>query len=233
METVYTGFAIIAVTISLIALIRMIISHLNYYPSKTIEIEVTNKRKMDDDDFIDYYIVKYGTQQIEDHMNEIKNWKHDKIISYQGKERRIEKFKARCRKNQYKAFRFIGYRIQTRYRQRNYQRYPYQVEIVSNDIEIDEFFIADRMSFLRAHNYDVTYNQYTKTDQRKALTKQLKDKIKRRDNYTCQECGKYMPDEVGLQIDHIVPVSRGGKSVPLNLRVLCSKCNGRKGSHIS
>ena len=36
-----------------------------------------------------------------------------------------------------------------------------------------------------------------------------------------------MSDEVGLQIDHIIPVSEGGKTVPSNLQVLCSKCNGK------
>ena len=46
--------------------------------------------------------------------------------------------------------------------------------------------------------------------------------------YTCQMCGKYMPDEVGLHVDHIVSISKGGKTVPSNLQVLCSKCNGSK-----
>lgn len=53
----------------------------------------------------------------------------------------------------------------------------------------------------------------------------------RRDNYTCQICGKYMPDEVGLHIDHIIPVSKGGKSIASNLQVLCSKCNGHKSNN--
>ena len=38
-----------------------------------------------------------------------------------------------------------------------------------------------------------------------------------------------MPDEVVLHIDHIVPVINGGKSVESNLRVLCDKCNLKKG----
>jgi hypothetical protein len=33
-----------------------------------------------------------------------------------------------------------------------------------------------------------------------------------------------------LQIDHMVPVSRGGKSVRDNLQLLCSSCNMAKGS---
>ena len=36
----------------------------------------------------------------------------------------------------------------------------------------------------------------------------------------------------GLHIDHIVPVSKGGKTVPSNLQVLCSKCNGNKSNKL-
>jgi 5-methylcytosine-specific restriction endonuclease McrA len=42
-----------------------------------------------------------------------------------------------------------------------------------------------------------------------------------------------MPDGVGLQIDHKVPVSKGGKTVRSNLQVLCSKCNGSKSNKMS
>ena len=37
-----------------------------------------------------------------------------------------------------------------------------------------------------------------------------------------------MPDEVGLHVDHIISISKCGKTVPSNLQVLCSKCNGSK-----
>jgi len=43
---------------------------------------------------------------------------------------------------------------------------------------------------------------------------------------------RYMPDEVGLHIDHIIPVSKGGKTVASNLQVLCSKCNGSKSNKL-
>ena len=43
---------------------------------------------------------------------------------------------------------------------------------------------------------------------------------------------RYMPDEVGLHIDHIIPVSKGGKTVASNLQVLCSKCTGSKSNKL-
>ncbi|MBQ4167275.1 MAG: HNH endonuclease [Clostridia bacterium] len=72
--------------------------------------------------------------------------------------------------------------------------------------------------------------KYHVKNQRKLLTKELRKEIIERDNYTCQICGKYMPDEVGLHIDHIVPIAKGGKTVKSNLQGLCSKCNGKKSS---
>lgn len=49
-----------------------------------------------------------------------------------------------------------------------------------------------------------------------------------RDSYTCQYCGKVTtPNE--LTLDHILPQSRGGKSVWHNLVTSCRKCNTKKG----
>lgn len=41
-----------------------------------------------------------------------------------------------------------------------------------------------------------------------------------------------MPDEVGLHIDHIIPISNGGKTVEQNLQVLCDKCNLKKSNRV-
>ncbi len=49
-----------------------------------------------------------------------------------------------------------------------------------------------------------------------------------RDNYTCQYCGTVAPPNE-LTLDHILPQSRGGKSVWENLVTSCKKCNTRKG----
>jgi hypothetical protein len=43
-------------------------------------------------------------------------------------------------------------------------------------------------------------------------------------SHKCQDCG----GRRNLEIDHILPVSRGGSGDPENLRVLCRACNRRK-----
>jgi len=45
----------------------------------------------------------------------------------------------------------------------------------------------------------------------------------------CALCGASNKDTV-LDIDHIIPVSKGGKTVYENLQVLCAKCNRSKGN---
>ena len=53
-----------------------------------------------------------------------------------------------------------------------------------------------------------------------------KREILRRDNYTCQYCGKQTPY---LTIDHIIPRRLGGRHTWENLVAACPTCNHRKG----
>ena len=128
-------------------------------------------------------------------------------------------------------FIFSLIRSQTRYKQRNYVKMPYKVDVEVNRVEYSLRQVMERYELLSEINFQCTLNEYHSKEQRKFMTKELKDRIKKRDNYTCQLCGKYMPDEVGLHIDHIIPVSKGGKSIPSNSQVLCSKCNGKKSNN--
>lgn len=66
--------------------------------------------------------------------------------------------------------------------------------------------------------------------ERKELNRSLRFAVLKRDNYRCCICGRDVKDGVKLEIDHIVPVSKGGKTVITNLQTLCQDCNHGKWS---
>jgi hypothetical protein len=70
--------------------------------------------------------------------------------------------------------------------------------------------------------------------QRALMTKQLRDAVKERDNHTCQRCGISVAAEPHLliEVDHKIPVAKGGLSVMENLQALCWRCNRTKSSKI-
>ena len=48
-----------------------------------------------------------------------------------------------------------------------------------------------------------------------------------RDNFQCQSCGKKLT-ETTLNLDHIIPLAKGGSNDISNLQTLCQECNQRK-----
>ncbi len=64
-----------------------------------------------------------------------------------------------------------------------------------------------------------------------AISQSLRFEILERDNFACQWCGAYAPDVV-LEIDHILPRSKGGTDDPFNLRTSCRDCNRGKGARV-
>lgn len=59
---------------------------------------------------------------------------------------------------------------------------------------------------------------------RKNLSKKIRFEVFKRDNFTCQYCGKKSPDVI-LHVDHIIPVSKGGNNDLINLITACKDCN--------
>lgn len=50
--------------------------------------------------------------------------------------------------------------------------------------------------------------------------------VRGRDNQTCQYCGRHDP---GGEVDHVLPLSRGGPDTLENLVWACRECNAQKG----
>lgn len=63
-----------------------------------------------------------------------------------------------------------------------------------------------------------------KTTTRKAISPTKRRNVYERDYYACRYCGARQ----NLVIDHVTPVSRGGRNTLDNLVTACAECNSRK-----
>jgi CRISPR/Cas system Type II protein with McrA/HNH and RuvC-like nuclease domain len=63
------------------------------------------------------------------------------------------------------------------------------------------------------------------------MERREKFKILHRDNFTCRYCGA-RPGSENLEVDHLIPRSKGGSDKPPNLVTACRTCNGRKSDTI-
>lgn len=93
-----------------------------------------------------------------------------------------------------------------------------------NEDNLSKFieWLDKRIKYLKSAQY-----------QRIIMTRSIREKIKVRDGYKCKICGVSIIDEptLLLEIDHIIPVSKGGLSVEENLQCLCWKCNRSKSAN--
>lgn len=95
-----------------------------------------------------------------------------------------------------------------------------------NKITID---ISTIQTLVREVSKSVSKKGHSK-HQRSIMTNDLREAIKKRDNYTCCKCGNSVYDEPNLllEVDHIIPISKGGKTEASNLQTLCWRCNRLK-----
>jgi len=68
---------------------------------------------------------------------------------------------------------------------------------------------------------DISYKRKTK----RQINWRLRFIIMKRDNFRCKICGQHQTDTISLEVDHILPWSKGGETIPDNLQTLCFKCN--------
>jgi len=67
---------------------------------------------------------------------------------------------------------------------------------------------------------------------KREISHRLRFKILLRDGFTCKKCGRSPLKNPGveLHVDHLVPWSKGGESIPENLETKCVQCNLGKGN---
>lgn len=100
----------------------------------------------------------------------------------------------------------------------------------SVNVPLDE----DRIDYFVKYLSDTLETRSKAKYQRSLMTKAFRESIKERDDYTCQSCrnSTYNEPNLLLEIDHIIPISKGGLSVEDNLQTLCWRCNRSKSNKI-
>lgn len=97
-------------------------------------------------------------------------------------------------------------------------------------ITFDEETVEETAKYI---SKKIKYNKSAQA-QRSLMTKRLREYIKERDNHTCLNCKASTKEQdlLLLEVDHIIPVSKGGLSTEDNLQTLCWKCNRSKSNKI-
>lgn len=234
---VIVGIASIAVFAAVVYLLYRVFKNPYEYPYFEYTFNVTNKKNVRIEDYVERFLCnEYNWASVSRHKRKIDQWK--KETEADVKNRILKKY----RYSQYKsavddkrAYRFTTYRMH-----KQYSRYGRKYYLQSSEkIAVKDTTYTFGWNWLEAHhkmleeiNFKCSLFDYHCKKQRALMTSELRAKIQERDNYTCKICGKYMPDLKGLVIDHIIPVAKWGKTEESNLRVLCSRCNGIKGSKL-
>ncbi len=104
----------------------------------------------------------------------------------------------------------------------------------NSSMSCDVTFDIDNLERFIVYLSDIINFKKSVAGQRALMTSQLREKIKIRDNYTCQKCGVSTEDEphLLLEIDHIIPLAKNGLTTEDNLQTLCWKCNRSKGAKV-
>lgn len=244
---VYTAIILVVafIAIASIIIVAVIPAKINNPFPKAPEscfffIDISNKRNVDYYNEIEKYCIanndldvfKY-TQLSYNKYIDILNIKLSHYKHFMKK--RLQQYNARLVEAGFEngfQYIFIFYKSITKYVQHNYQKTAYKENMIQEKVYLSKEELINIFNGLEENNYELTTKESHTKKQRNLMTTELRTQILERDNYTCQKCGNsiYKEPNLLLEIDHIIPVAKGGKTCPSNLQTLCWKCNRTKGT---
>ena len=106
------------------------------------------------------------------------------------------------------------------------------------DEKMQSFSVEEVFSFINRlqdkngtfYNDREIWNSLCRVERGK-VSNRMRFSVYERDGYRCCCCGVF-GRYAALEIDHIIPISKGGKSTYENLQTLCHECNYAKGNKI-
>lgn len=117
---------------------------------------------------------------------------------------------------------------------------------VCNDILMDNEYpvnggFESQLKYLASHPlgknvtnlFRIAWEEFLSSDRKRRIGNGIRFNVLRRDGYKCQICGMDANDGVKLEVDHKIPVSKGGGDEIENLWTLCFNCNrGKKDKYL-
>jgi len=113
---------------------------------------------------------------------------------------------------------------------------------------VNKYYIENREKIIEYHRayYAANKDKYLEWNRKadKELRRTIKNRYKARKNFVQSE--KYDPKEIFAQsngqcvycdgkatcLDHVIPISRGGPDIAINLVAACTSCNASKGGKL-
>jgi len=249
------GFSLFIGFFFLIAVLITLCKAYKFNPFVSFEpivfiIDITNKRNVDYDEYINNWVFNNENYDFKiERESHLSTWESnckdiiDREIFF--KKHRLNQYaivKQQVTDYHYPIFQWNFVRYHTRYRQVNYQRYSYAVDdldyIVQKsyidtwelDAICEERIRQNEESFERTQRF-LENNKYWLRSRSRSVGPKQRQRILRRDNFTCQLCGAKGPGAGGsaeLEVDHKLPFSLGGSDKDSNLWTLCKDCNRGK-----
>lgn len=193
---------------------------------------------------IDDYLMKAiydNLDEIKEYLEEYKNCLNQYVIynkNYENLKKYITEEEALKNKISFKKY----YKYQNMIFEREKQKKFYQF-----NIQINIFYKSKKGRVYKEINQNYNkvqfqniYKKYVSLQNSRELY-EINSRIERakisdsvrydvfmRDGNKCCICGRKQSDGVILEVDHIIPDSKGGKSTIDNLQTLCDRCNGGK-----
>lgn len=163
-----------------------------------------------------------------------------------------EEIENTCSLNQYDTKELL----KNKKRLKRYEEKMFEKEIQTPTIEF-AIVVTLRLTKINGHFRRSKYNEFSEADvnnlieklnhkkgnfyleneiwdsicrvERGKVTNKMRFAVYDRDHYRCRKCGRRTKD---LEVDHIIPIAKGGKSTFNNLQTLCHRCNVKKGTKI-